>query len=401
VLPDRRELLAFIPAPTTGNVGVGQQEFMNAASTLFPKMAKTNGRSCATCHIASAGFTISPAAVQDLLVQHPDSPLFTAITADAGPDVTPAQQLEQLTQHAMIRVNIGNPLYDPHYNDPADPTGMFNPQVIRLWRAVPTSINSGLANTMAYNDPTTHAPAKGTVMWDLREPSLEHQAFDATHGHAQEVGPLPNTFGANVAAFETMGCAVPSELGKPGLTLMKPKMDPNHANPSDPFFGAPVFNPATFKQDFLKTANIPRGSLAEQGMMLFAGTPAHPHCIVCHNQPETLAGGTKIMRDAHISETNDFNFPMVHMRLKDANGAWHNVTTSDPGVAVTTGRFEDLNTFKVPQLRGLSNFGRFFHNNQSTTLDDAVKHYHDEFPEIFKDLRGRDRQAIVAFLNAI
>jgi cytochrome c peroxidase len=401
VFPNRRELLAFLPAAIVGNVLTGQQEFMNAASVEFPRTAKTNGRSCATCHIPGAGFTISPAAVQTLHAQHPDSPLFTAITADAGPDVTPAEQLAQLTNHALIRVNIGNPYYDAHYHDPMDPMGMYNPQVIRLWRSVPTSVNSGLDNTMAFNDPVTHAASKGTVMWDLREPSLEHQAFDATHGHAQETGPLPGNFGANVAAFESMKCAVPAELGKPGLKLLHPKLDPNHSDPSDPFFGTPVFNPATFKKDFLKTANIRPGSLEEQGMMLFAGTPSHPHCIVCHNQPETLAGGTKIMRSAGVSEANDLNFPMVHMRLKDAHGMWHQVTTSDPGVAVTTGRYEDLNTFKVPQLRGLSNFGRYFHNNKVTNLDDVMEHYKEALPEIFHDLRGRDRQAIAAFLNAI
>jgi hypothetical protein len=35
------------------------------------------------------------------------------------------------------------------------------------------------------NDPTTNKPESGNVMWDGWEPTLEHQAIDATLGHAQ------------------------------------------------------------------------------------------------------------------------------------------------------------------------------------------------------------------------
>ena len=272
---------------------------------------------------------------------------------------------------------------------------------MRLWRSVPTSVNSALANKLTFVDPVTHATSSGRIMWDLREPSLAHQAVDATHGHAQETGALPADLGPNVAAFETSACAVPGMLGTPGMKLMQPKMDPNHSNPNDPFFGTPVFNPATFKNDFLKTANIPKGSLAGRGMMLFAGTPSHPRCIVCHNQPETLAGSTRINRSARVSERNELGFPMVTLRLKDATGMSHNVTTSDPGVALTTGRYEDVNTFKVPQLRGVAVFGRYFHDNHETNVKDAVQHYREAFPEIFKDLKGNERDAIAAFLQAI
>jgi cytochrome c peroxidase len=376
------------------NFMLGQKEFTNALSTIFPKTIKTNGRSCATCHFPSAGFTMSPAGVQALFASNPNDPLFTAQMADAGPDVTGDEIHQRVMTQALIRVNMGNPWYDPKLGD--DP---YNPKALAFWRAVPTAINSGLANAMTYKNPVTGKMDKGAVMWDLREPSIEHQAVDASRGHAQATGPFPATLGNDIAEFERKGAAVPASLY--GARLMKPRMDPRHMDPADPFFGTPVFDPATVKNVYFRTVNITPGTAEWRGMLAFVGTPQHPHCIVCHNMPETLAGGTVMNRDAHVSETQDASFPVVHLRLKDKMGNWHNCDTKDPGVAVTTGRYEDLNTFKVPQLRGIKSFGRYFHDNRALDLHAAVDHYHQNFKEIFDDLKGKDRNDIVAFLNAL
>ncbi|MDB5101917.1 MAG: hypothetical protein JWM80_6338 [Cyanobacteria bacterium RYN_339] len=388
-MADSFSLMAVAP-----NFLQGQKDFTNALSVVFPKTVKTNGRSCASCHFTGAGFTMSPKGVQALAASNPTDALFAAEMADAGPDVTQAEIHQRLTQQALIRVNLSNPWYDP--KTAGDP---YNPKDLRFWRSVPTAINAGLANSAKYKNPVTGKPDSGMIMWDMRETSLEKQAVDASHGHAQGTGFFPGNLGIDVAEFERKAATIPSSLYK--AKLAKVTIDPRHTNPADPFFGTPVFDPMTVKDKFFRTVNITPGSAEWRGMMVFVGTPQNPHCIVCHNQPETLAGGTVMNRDAMVSETQDASFPVVHLRLKDDKGAWHNCDTKDPGCAVTTGRYEDLNTFKVPQLRNIKTFGRYFHDNSSLDLQDVAQHYRENLPQIFKDMKGKDRNDLVAFLNAL
>jgi cytochrome c peroxidase len=385
---DTFSLMAVAP-----NFTMGQKAFTMAVSDLYPKV-KTNGRSCASCHFPDAGFTMGPAGVKAKYAANPNDPLFAAEMADAGPDVTQAEIHDHLLNRALIRVNLTNPYYDPK-----KPGDMYNPKDLRFWRSVPTSVNSAAANSCNYKNPVTGKMEKGAVMWDLREPSVEQQAVDASHGHAQGTGTFPASLGIDIGEFERKSAAVPASLYKAKLKL--PKLDPKHSNPADPAFGTPIFNPATVKQDFFATVDIQPGTKEWRGMLAFVGTPQAPHCIVCHNMPETLAGGTVMNRDAHVSSTQDASFPVVHLRLKDAKGVWHNCDTKDPGCAVTTGRYEDLNTFKVPQLRGIKKFGRYFHDNRATTLGDVMDHYQHNFKELFKDMKGKDRNDIEAFLNAL
>jgi hypothetical protein len=386
---EREFALAALP-PVKPNPAAGETAFNQALSTIFPNV-KTNGRGCASCHVPTGGFTLSPAFTQALFANNPTDPLITGAMADAGPDVTQAEILAKLQADALIRINLTNPWYDPKLGNAPD-----NPKDLRFWRAVPTALNSGRARSLFYTKPGTRTGAKGTIMWDLREPTLEQQAVDASRGHAQAVGFFSRNLAVDIAEHERKDLAIPASLYTKPPT--PPRVDPRHTNPGDPFFGAPLFDPATANQQFLASVPLTPGSAAWRGFQLFCGTRDRPACITCHNMPETLAGGTVVNRSAGVSELNAMGFPLVTLRLKDAKGMWHDVTTADPGVAITTGRYEDLNTFKVPQLRGLAKFDRFFHDNHARTLHDAVKHYKDALPAMFGDLKGHEINDIAAFL---
>lgn len=47
----------------------------------------------------------------------------------------------------------------------------------------------------------------------------------------------------------------------------------------------------------------------------------------------------------------------------------------DPGSAASTGRYEDLFRFKVPQLRRVSELGPYFHDNSADTLEEVVDYF--------------------------
>jgi hypothetical protein len=51
-------------------------------------------------------------------------------------------------------------------------------------------------------DPSSGRPISGNIMWDGREPTLEHQAIDATQGHAQAPNPPTSTQVAQMVQFE-------------------------------------------------------------------------------------------------------------------------------------------------------------------------------------------------------
>jgi len=51
-------------------------------------------------------------------------------------------------------------------------------------------------------DPSTGRPISGNIMWDGREPTLEHQAIAATRGHAQALNPPTSTQVAQMVQFE-------------------------------------------------------------------------------------------------------------------------------------------------------------------------------------------------------
>src|SRR5262249_32986742 len=72
---------------TEGTLGVTQEALGNggaAAGQVFFETAlpHTNGRACATCHIESDHFALTPAHVQTLAVQNPADPLFHRIDSD-------------------------------------------------------------------------------------------------------------------------------------------------------------------------------------------------------------------------------------------------------------------------------------------------------------------------------
>ena len=73
-------------------------------------------------------------------------------------------------------------------------------------------------------------------------------------------------------------------------------------------------------------------------------------------------------------------------------------TTSDPGRALVTGKWKDINQFKVPSLRGLGARGRYFHDGSAGSLKELVDFYIGRFGMI---LNSSEEQDLIAFLQAL
>jgi cytochrome c peroxidase len=74
------------------------------------------------------------------------------------------------------------------------------------------------------------------------------------------------------------------------------------------------------------------------------------------------------------------------------------IQTTDPGRALHTGLWADMNRFKVPALRGLSARAPFFHDGSARTLGDVVNHYQSRFAINFS---GGEKDALLKFLESL
>jgi cytochrome c peroxidase len=74
------------------------------------------------------------------------------------------------------------------------------------------------------------------------------------------------------------------------------------------------------------------------------------------------------------------------------------VETTDPGRALITGKWSDLNRFKGPILRGLASRAPYFHNGAAATLEEVVEFYDTRFNI---GLTLHEKSDLVAFLKAL
>ena len=74
------------------------------------------------------------------------------------------------------------------------------------------------------------------------------------------------------------------------------------------------------------------------------------------------------------------------------------VKTTDPGLAMRTGKWADIGKFKGPILRGVAARAPYFHNGSAATLNDVVDFYDTRFNI---HMNGQQKRDLVAFLAAL
>ena len=162
----------------------------------------TNGRSCASCHVAGNAFGLTPTEVQARFVNtHGTDPVFAAIDGANCPAAAPgdANSRSLLLRHGLIRVSLPVPqnaeftisaVYDPYRCAIVDEAGQQMVSVYR--RPLPATNLQFLSAVMFDGRESVVNPATGQGL--LNDPStfttflradLAHQAVDATLGHAQ------------------------------------------------------------------------------------------------------------------------------------------------------------------------------------------------------------------------
>jgi cytochrome c peroxidase len=383
-------------------------------SALFFQDLGTNGRACATCHVASDGWGLSPSTVQSMFERTRGMhPLFRTNDGSTSPDANVSTLEARRTAYALllsrglIRVGIAPPANAEFVVEAVDdPYGVADVTRLSLFRR-PL--------------PTANLAFLSGVMWDGRETfdgqavhfDLARQANGATLDHAQAAEALTAEEQAAIVDFE-LSLFTAQVYDNDAGHLAAPDAG-GGARPliDQPFFLGINAGPNASRRVFTLfdawASTTPPATLAEEarqavviGQDIFNNlTFGEPQltCSTCHNAPNVGSNSRGDFFSHQIGigaiRPRDPALPLYTLRCLTTNSV---VRTTDPGRALITGRCSDIGRFKVPMLRGLAAHAPYFHDGSAATLRDVVLFYDD----LFKiGLRGAQIDALVAFLRAL
>jgi hypothetical protein len=370
----------------------------------------SNGRSCATCHVEKDGWGLAVTTAQSAANASAfGDPLFRNVDANQWVDddgrQDPHGAYKWLLERGLIRVNL----------PPPDDSAEFTLSSVGFQTS--DWVNKrGQVAVFRRPLPTTNLKFDRTFMWDGRETvvspdyeaqlsaSLRQQAFDATRGHAEAPWTNPNdpniaSMVQNMVGFErsvfsdpvlrdfclpqlaTADCRQTGRFFAPGAGFDMP-LAPDAARGRDVFVGRP------FTISNVRVAGVDGASLVINQV----GT-----CATCHDGRNVGSNVEGHLMDTGVSsaELRNPERPLYVFRNK-ATGEERQ--TTDPGRALVSGRWADMDCFKVPTLRQLGPRAPYFHDGSGDSLEAVVNHYEDRF---HLDLTVQERADLLAFLAAL
>jgi cytochrome c peroxidase len=413
---------------------------LDLANPFFQELG-VNGRTCFSCHRPAQGWTITPRSVQLRFFQSGGlDPIFRPNDGSncEGADVsTLSKRLRAyslLLTRGLIRIGIDVPMNAEFVIDSVDD---------------PYDCGAPLTQASMYRRPlpSTNLGFLSAVMWDGRESSpsttiledLAKQADDATTGHAEASLHLTPQEAQAIVAFETglftaqarddraRSLSADGALGGPAALSQQPFFiginDPVGLNPN----GTP-FDPRAFTlfnawasasddrhgevararsaiargQEIFNTKPIVITGVAGLNNQTFPNNVTVPDpftgtCTTCHDTPN--AGNHSVKAPLNIGLTDASrrtpDMPLYTLR-RVSDGA--TVQTTDPGRAMSTGKWADIGKFKGPILRGLAARAPYFHNGAAATLEEVVDFYDTRFNI---GLTRQEKADLVAFLLAL
>lgn len=411
----------------------------------------TNGRSCASCHQPSDAWSVSAKHVAERFERsHGLDPIFrTNDGSNCDHNINTSTIEGRRDAYGLLRTRgVFRVALDVPAGAEFDVVSVKNPY------------GCNETNTLSMYRrplPSTNLRFLSTVMWDGRESSsqtgtqpitfatnptdlladLAHQSVDATLGHAQASSAPTAEQQKKIVDFEmglTTAQAIDFEAGALDshgasggpLTLASQPFyiginDPLGLNPFNTPFTPVVFTLFTDKwahasgreherEPAQHRASILRGQTLFNsrtinitgvgGLNDATNTPSiKGTCGTCHDTFNV--GNHSIVAPLNIGIADVANplgveyLPVITLRNK-ATGA--EVSTTDPGRAMISGKWADIGKFKGPILRGLEARAPYFHNGSAASLKQAVEFYNIRFS---MGLTHQEIADLAAFLSAL
>ena len=353
----------------------------------------TNGRSCATCHIAQNAWSITPDTIRILFAQTGGThPIFNPLDAD-NPDADLSTVPARWAGYSMMLTRGvfrrgGAPRADREWDVvlAEDPHGFANVNRIVQWRRVMPTINFHLGSaTVAWD-------GGNTVGMD-QIAGLTNQATRNVTG-AQQGQPAASQVINEIVGFETtLSTAQLFSFTAGLLNAAGARGGPQELAQMTKTHGRFDLFDAWMNSPIEARARIARGQ------ELFNGTnPGNGRsCNTCHSSANNGTNFDDLLFDIQTAsaEARTPDLPLYTIRNR-ATGEERQLT--DTGLGNVTGLWNDLGRFKVPTLRALSARAPYFHNGIAITLDDVIHHYERRLNFVFTD---QQRQDLLAFLRAL
>lgn len=435
------------PMTTRNDAGwvrtVSREGTIDTDNAFFQSIG-TNGRSCNTCHQQEAAWSLTPKEIRarfnatdgtDPLFRRNDgsnSPL-----ADVSTEAARRIAYSMLLKHGVIRVGIGMPanaefvlvgVDDPYQYASATELSLFRRPLPSTNLAFLTGIMWDGRETITPFLPPMHAGEDNAALTN----ALIQQATSATVGHAEGLNPTPDQV-AEIVAFETSLTTAQIDDNVAGMlnfddALGGPRALTNqrfHVGINDTLGADPtgsIFNPGSM--DLFAAWGDPshrdhshrgraRAAIA-RGEQLFNNKPLSitdvgglndalgqevipGTCTTCHNSPNVGNHSVALPLDLGLTDASrrTADMPLYTLRNTTTNAT---VQTTDPGLALITGKWNDIGRFKGPILRALAARPPYFHNGFAASLVEVVDFYDTRFA---MNLTAQEKRDMVAFLRSL
>jgi cytochrome c peroxidase len=399
------------PDPS-GTLETFSQTQVDNSNPFFMELG-TNNRTCNSCHVASDGWSITPAHLQQRFqsTQGTD-PVFrvgdgaNCPNADVSTLAAATSAYSQLLNFGLIRMTLPVPA-----NADFSITSITDP-----YQCPETTVTQPSLYRRPL--PSTNLKFLSAIMWDGREPDLKTQALDATTVHTQPTTPPTDAQLTQIVSLETSlftAQSVDSQAGD--LTAQGANGGPAFLS-SQPFSpginSGAAFTPNAFTL-YTNWSSVTGSNAAAQqsiarGQVLFntfpilisavpgfneaqGEAPVLGTCTTCHNTPNVGGDSLPEMMDIGTSSPRP-NLPTYFIQCNDGT----QLATSDLGRAMITGKCADLNKVKVPGLRGLAARAPYFHNGSAAGLTEVIDFYAQRFNF---QLSAEQEADLVAFMNSL
>jgi cytochrome c peroxidase len=413
-------------------------------SGAFFQSLGTNGRACASCHLPTEGWSVSAAEIQlrFLLTQGLDPIFRTNDGSNCDHNINTStlegrrQAYSLLLSRGLIRIPLAVPAgAEFTVLNANNQYGCGDTSTVSVYRRPLPTTNLGFLSTLMWDGrestpPTTQKityPNTGQLLADLA-----HQAIDATTIHAQGVAPTAAQV-QDIVNFETSlrtaqaydyqagqlnasgATGGPAALASQAFFIgINDSFPPSFANnPTGAAFTPDIF---TLYNAWSNSQNGARASIA-RGQTLFnskpitisgvggindvVGLPASfsGTCGTCHDTPNAGDHSVSVPLNIGVADVTSplsVSYLPVFTIVNNTTGAV--VQTTDPGRAMTTGKWADIGKTKGPVLRGLASRAPYFHNGSGGTLADVITFYDKRFNIGFT---AQEKADLIAFLNAL
>jgi len=365
---------------------------IDLGSTFFEDLG-TNDRTCGSCHKATEGWTVAAERVRLVFeLTGGRDPIFRTNDGTNSPNADVSTVAKRRQAYSMLlnrgTIRVGLPVPSPAEFELVavdDPYHYASAAELSLFRR-PL--------------PATNLAAIPVVMWDGRvtgtsiPDALANQANGATQGHAQRPTPLTDETRRAIVDFESALFSAQQVTLGIGLTDAAGSLG-GAQNLASQEIVASRFN---LFDSWAESSN-PYRRAAYRGQELFntrTRTTGGGPCRNCHSAENFGTNVNGTFFNVNVSTLHRQADQPLYTFRQISTGV--TIQTTDPGRALITGKWSDMNKFKVPSMRSLASRSPYFHDGSAKTLLDIVHFYEESLSFAFTPSEEQDLVAFMASL---